>query len=98
MNDNYSCLGNTVEKLGFDLMAMANDVSRLELDRNHYESQVEKLEDALVDTPQVAKSQEVFLKERLSQSWSELCTALDCLAIAEANLSKFTKVMIEALA
>jgi len=35
MNDNYSCLGNTVEKLGSDLMTMADDVSRLELDRNH---------------------------------------------------------------
>jgi len=88
MNDSYSCLGNTVEKLGLDLMAMADDVSRLELDRSHYESQVENLEDALVDTHQAAKSQEAFLKERLLRSMSELYTTLEHLAIAEAKLSK----------
>jgi hypothetical protein len=47
------------------------------------------LEDALVDTHLAAKSKEEFLKERLSRSWSELCTALECLAVAEAKLSKF---------
>jgi hypothetical protein len=67
---------------------MANDVSMLELDRSYYESQIENLEDALVDTHQVAKSQEAFLKEGLSRSWSELCTILGRLTVAEANLSK----------
>jgi len=98
MNENYMSLGNTVGELGSDLMAMADDVRRLELDRNNYEDRVEKLEDALVDTHQAAKNQEAFLKEQLSQSWGELCTTLECLAVAEANLSKFTKFLFEALA
>jgi len=88
MNDNYTSLEHTVGELGSDMMALAGDVYRLEGKQSHYEEQVEKLEDALVDAHQAAKSQEAFLKEQLSQSWSELCTALECLAVAEADLSK----------
>jgi predicted nucleic acid-binding Zn-ribbon protein len=89
MKDNYASLEHTVGGLGTDMMSLASDVCRLERNRDRYEEQIEKLEDALVDTHQAAASKEEFLKERLTRSWSELCTALECLAVAEANLSKF---------
>jgi len=95
VNKNYTSLEHTVGELGSDMMALAGDVCRLEGRRDRYEEQIEKLEDALVDTHQAAKSQEAFLRERLSRSWGELCTALECLAVAEANLSKFSKLFLK---
>ena len=88
MKDNYASLEHTIGGIGMDMMNLASDVCRLEKNRDQYEGQIEKLEDALVDTHLAAKSSEEFLKERLTRSWSELCTALECLAVAEANLSK----------
>jgi len=89
MKENYTSLECTVGGLGVDMMELASDVGRLERSRVPYEEQIEKLEDALVDTHLAAKNKEEFLKERLSRSWSELCTALECLGVAEAKLSKF---------
>ena len=89
MKENYASLECTVGGLGVDMMELASDVGRLERNRDRHEEQIEKLEDALVDTHLAAKNKEEFLKERLSRSWSELCTALECLAVAEAKLSKF---------
>jgi chromosome segregation ATPase len=88
MKDNYASLEHTIGGIGMDMMNLASDVCRLEKNRDQYEGQIEKLEDALVDTHLAAKSSEEFLKERLTRSWSELYTALECLAVAEANLSK----------
>jgi len=97
MKDNYTSLECTVGGLGTDMMNLASDICRLEGNRDRYEDQIEKLEDALVDTHMVAKCKEEFLKERLTRSWSELCTALECLAVAEANLSKFLINFVAAL-
>ena len=87
MKDSYASLQHTVGGLGTDMMSLASDVCRLEKSRDRYEEQIEKLEDALVDTHLAAKSSEKFLKERLLRSWSDLCTTLECLAIAEASLA-----------
>ena len=87
MMDNYASLEHTVGGLGTNMMSLASDICRLEKNRDRYEEQIEKLEDALVDTHLSAKSSEEFLKERLSRSWSDLCTTLECLAIAEASLT-----------
>jgi septal ring factor EnvC (AmiA/AmiB activator) len=97
MKDNYASLEHTVGGLGVDMMSLASDVCRLERNRDSYEERIEKLEDALVDMHQAATSREEFLKERLTRSWSELCTALECLAVAEAKLSKFIIYFIAAV-